>query len=879
MKIGRMICVVCLVYWLAAIAAPRASAQPAARPAGQEMLVEDFENGLAGWSANDAFRAAKRNGDVTLTTMSLVAGASGGAGPHGGRHCLQIAWLPGRGWANVYLHSGDMGDRWAALGVDEFAFWMRGDGQDKQVNVSLHTYSDQMRPVTFGVPVSLKDAAWHEVVIPLARFQAADPGTPLRTRAILHLQFDGSGEMAPARIWVDDIRARNARGEGAAFAVLPDADKLAALPPVRGLPRVGTFGLPSQTAGTPAQVKALGLGFTSNGMIAFLESRMYLQDGLATDYTPNRKALLGNQDALAPEDVDQDAQGRPMGEGIRSSVFMPEQIDAYCRREAEAIRLHQGDPWVCSISLVSPVSMYGEHHMAASSAGQYAVFSRPAKENFRRWLKRRYGGNLAALNRAWGMATVDWAQVVPPAGPAASAGHVDTRTAWSDFMHWYNGWSDEVLRRMLAAARPETAKPILIWLGGPKVGPSQGISLGNIGPYTKMLGRFKPAIMNDTDGQSLFSLKYTRAACSQYGVGMMMENVGPPYLQPYHQYNMVLNLLASGADHVRLAHLGEMYGDHWFGKMWRGQAPLLQRYRTAYLKSDAAIFHSYVTSWYRPDRSNKDALQLYDATNTFWLPDKHMPSWGRALGSPDVLDDVMIEDGGLVGRKLLVIPNSSVTLTTRKALDAIRQWVETGGTVVGFGSGCLAWTVEPDRTVRATPLLGGLLPADALADAVANAAAKADPASTAGRVEAAVGRGRAILYATRADPVGEAAFTRAMTPQLTEVARQAGARQWCAVAGNVDQAVNLIYCGKDQASGRHLFALDLMSRCLPQPEFVTDRALELTFDPALAGEAELVSFSGGAVGCQGGAAVYDPETRLLTVRFALPGRLTLKISP
>jgi len=39
-----------------------------------------------------------------------------------------------------------------------------------------------------------------------------------------------------------------------------------------------------------------------------------------------------------------------------------------------------------------------------------------------------------------------------------------------------------------------------------------------------------------------------------------------------------------------------------------------------------------------------------------------------------VVDDVMLEDGALAGRKLLVIPNFSVTVTSRKAVEALRQW-------------------------------------------------------------------------------------------------------------------------------------------------------------------------------------------------------------
>ena len=54
-------------------------------------------------------------------------------------------------------------------------------------------------------------------------------------------------------------------------------------------------------------------------------------------------------------------------------------------------------------------------------------------------------------------------------------------------------------------------------------------------------------------------------------------------------------------------------------------AVLAIRYRTGYVKSEAAMFHSYMTSWYRPDRSNADCVRLYDGTNTLWFPEQGSP--------------------------------------------------------------------------------------------------------------------------------------------------------------------------------------------------------------------------------------------------------------
>lgn len=838
-----------------------------------DLLVADFEGGLAGWQTNDAIKHSSKSKDTPLVSIALSEVS------HSGQHSLEICFNPGHGWANAFVSVAEAGERWAEVGVDELVLWLRGDGSDKQVWIGLQAWTHDLTPTFFRIQVSLKDTDWRQVAIPLAKLQEANPEHPLRLRALISLQVDGSGELGPARLWIDDITARNAHRDGARFATGPLDGKVAALPPVHGIPRLGTWGLPQLDPTSLEQCKALALGFGSNGEVALLQQRAFLA-GLASNHCPGRphpEVLLAGL-GLTEEDLDQDAKGRRTGEGVQSAIFHPAVVERFCRWTVERVRARKDASWVSSFMLSSPISMYGEVHYAASSAGQYAVFSRPARENFRSWLKRMYGDDLAALSRAWNQPLKTWGEVTPPEGPKAEPEAVDTRTCWSDFVHWYNWWLEEVTRRSLAAARHETSKPLAVMMGGPKVGPSQGISLGNVGPIVKLLGQNRPAFLNDTDSQTLFSGKYTRTACSQYGVDLMLENVGPPYLQVFHQYNMLLNVLACGSDIAHLAHWGELYDPKtWFGRTWAGLAPLLYRYRTGYVKSDAAVFHSYMTSWYRPDRSNGDALRLYDSTNTLWYPDKGYPSWGRALGAPDVVDDVMIEDGALKGRKLLVIPNSSVTLTSRKAVEAIREWVKAGGTVVAFGTGCLAYTVEANRQVKATPGLGGMVPAERMRRLGRAAGTSSSPVS----VQQTLGKGRAVLYLTPADPEHDAIHKRPFMLEAMQLlaaeARRARVRQWCQADANYE--ANLMYCGRDLKSGRHLFVADF-TRCvrngLPDAIFWTDRTFSPTFHPSLTGDAELVGISDCFERCEGGTASFDAAAHTLTVRFRLPlpqGRL------
>jgi hypothetical protein len=641
------------------------------------------------------------------------------------------------------------------------------------------------------------------------------------------------------------------------------------------LPRLGNWIWPGSDKEKLAKLLALGVGFTSTYDLDPAVGKSLYEAGMVTNLCPNRpsgKELIAGL-GLTAEDMDQDSEGHRTGEGIESAVFheaVPERFRKYL---IEKIRPVVKEPWVASVLISSPISMYGEVHYAASTTGKYAVFGRPAKANFRKWLKGAYHDDLAALSHAWGQDIKSWDEIVPPEGPKAEPGAIDTRQYWSDFIHWYNWWLDEITWRSLVTARQETDKPIAAMIGGPGVGFNQGISLGNYGPVIRMLGKLRPAFFNGTDGETLFSVRYARTACSQYGVEQMVEHIGPPYLTLFHQYDMVLNVLACGADHVHLAHLGELFDDkHWFSHTWKDLAPLVLRYRTAYRKSDAAMFHSYMTSWYRPDHSNADSVKLYDTTNTLWTTESGYPSWGRALGSPDVVDDAMVEDGGLKGRKLLVIANSSVTVTSRKAVEAIKKWVASGGTLVGFGEGCLAYTVEADRSLKATPGMAELI-----------SAARIDAAKRDGvaKIEQKVGKGRIVLFLKPADPELKDAsgkrFVDDMMPVLRAEADRCRVRRWC----NADDEykANLLYCGKDLNSGRHLFTADLIrsaKNMAPAPVFYTDRSFDFTFDPSLTGEAELVAFTDSFESCQGGKAEFDPAAHILIVRFKLPGKLTLK---
>ncbi|MBI5831221.1 MAG: beta-galactosidase [Armatimonadetes bacterium] len=623
------------------------------------------------------------------------------------------------------------------------------------------------------------------------------------------------------------------------------------------LARVGVISVHEGTIPPRAIRDALHLGYALNWRPVAEQQALAGEGCLSMHFEPRPPAeVLQAGLGLTRDDLDQDPDGHLAAEGYQMATFDARVIDRYAQGLARAMSGRADLAHVAAVSVPSPISRYGEAHYAVSDQGGYLAYSRPAKAAFRRWLAERYA-TPAALSRAWGEMLDTFDAVQPPRGPQPGPDGLDTRRAWSDWLHWYNAWLLEVTDRTFGALRGVTDRPLCLTLGGMKAGYAQGVFAGNVGPTVKGMAAHGPALLDDTDAQTLFSLRYTSTACAQYGVALMCEPVGPPHLSEYAQLNTLINGLSAGSSSVILPHMGELCrADHWFTRIWGQLAPVFDRYETHYRPSPAAVLHSYVTSWYRADRQNMDAVRLYDATNTNWSPDPAAPSWGRALGSPDVVDDLMVADGVLAGRRLLVVPNSGVTVTTRAALERIVAWVRGGGTLVAFGPGALAYAVEADRHLAPTPGLGGLV-----------------GELTGERLDQTVGRGRVVWYRQAAHAEANRAFCLKVQPALAALARQAGVTPVCRVVAG---SANVLDCGVDRRSGRHLFAADLLASVGPPVTFARG-PVDLAFDPALRGPAELVAVTDRFVSCQRGQAKYDSATRVLTVRFDLPGPVRLDL--
>jgi hypothetical protein len=200
---------------------------------------------------------------------------------------------------------------------------------------------------------------------------------------------------------------------------------------------------------------------------------------------------------------------------------------------------------------------------------------------------------------------------------------------------------------------------------------------------------------------------------------------------------------------------------------------------------------------------------------------------------------------------------------------------------LGFGTGCLAYTVETNRSLKATPGLAGLIPLSSVDQAMRNLSPTLSSEKNGempAKLEQMVGKGRVVLYLNPADPklvdASGKRYVEEMIPELQTQAERSGVHWWC--RADDQYQVNLLYCGKNRISGRHLFTADFTQSIRNgMPVYYSDRSFQFTFDPSLVGDAEIIGFTDSFQRCEGGSATFSAKSHILTIRFRLPGKLTL----
>lgn len=382
---------------------------------------------------------------------------------------------------------------------------------------------------------------------------------------------------------------------------------------------------------------------------------------------------------------------RPDGVAVtdRHNPFDPAFLREWSRLHDAFLAAYGQDPRLGRIYL-GPPSYFGEveYYMGPDwSDLQFLCYDPLARAAFTAWLKAKYGG-LPDLSAAWGSEVTDWEAFAMPRPKAAATPHTDR--AWLDLM----AWRTEHLRDQVVR---ETRRLASGFHG--EVGLKFAIC-----DYTAMHGADSARIVAElagtprlalhlTNGHSLADLRYFTAIKRRYGaVALSAENDGNRFIRT-EIARILLNYALAGVDEFHFSHLGHLvHAAPWNApsetqRVLRSILPALEELHSRPPVSPVAFLHSNTTTWFRaPHYRNRDVSHVYDvALANGGRDDVRAFTWARHLCMPGVTGEQLIRDGDLADRRMLIIPNTSVTVLPEDVHDAVLNWVRDGGVLVLFG--------------------------------------------------------------------------------------------------------------------------------------------------------------------------------------------------
>ncbi len=576
--------------------------------------------------------------------------------------------------------------------------------------------------------------------------------------------------------------------------------------------------------------------------------------------------------AWAPE-VDEEGVGRADRQNPFDPAFRAAWI-AYLRAAAAGLR----EEPIGRFSVVPP-SYYGEfeYYLGPDWAHpRFLCYSDLARARFDEWLAARYGTPSRAAE-AWGLPeAASWADLPSPK-PHRETSVPHLETAWLDLMEWRTDYLTGLVAEGLHAAGAERDGESAFLTAVGDYGAAWGTDTAALARACRDL---PPVTLHHTNGHSLADTRYVCAVARRYGLAAVVTENDGNRAGRGEIAKLTLVALLAGVDEYNYsfdAHLldrAEPAAATDAARALADAATLLRRYRTRPAPSEIVFLHSNTAAWARPpEYRNRDVSHVYDEVlANADRPDAVGFSWARWLAMPDVTGERLVADGDLEGRRMVVLPSTGPTLLRAEAADALRDWVERGGTFVAFGDDPLGLPLQPAGSgarlmPSPEPALPPVGPSEGSLEARAPALASLTPllrecptapvwleplpegwetlvADARGRAALAqrpMGRGRLVRCAGRvaADASAEfGAFHRLMAPALLRaLARESGCTLPYELTADEAPAgetppLALGDRGIDPATGRRLFVAGAPSvGCGP---------LTLRVDPSLAGPCELL---------------------------------------
>ena len=602
-------------------------------------------------------------------------------------------------------------------------------------------------------------------------------------------------------------------------------------------------------------------------------------------------------------------------------------------------RMHQAfldefgqDPRVHRV-YIGPPSYFGEteYFMGPDWAHlKFLAYDPLARQSFIAWLRARYG-TVAVLADAWGMPLTAWDDVVPPK-PRRNEAVAHTAPDWLDFMRWRTDHLTEIVSAELARLAQGFHGEVGVKVAISDFSATHGV---NTAAIAARFPKDRKLALHATNGHSLADLRYFSAIADHYGASSLtIENDGNRFTRT-ELARILLNFHLAGADTFNFSHLGHFNlepptrSSSETSRVLLSMRPWLTRYDLSRRRRPVAFLHSNTTVWVRAPRyRNRDVSRAYDAALSNGAgPEVRAFSWARWLGMPDVTCEDLVLDGDLEGRRLLVIPNSSLTLLPAGVRDRILAWVSAGGTLVLFGPDSFGQVLTETPT-RCKPvntwffpeiaesqgtLAAEMTPLDhvtATYEATAPVFREApgpmwrcrvrDAADRPVLVACPVGEGEVYLFAGAVPAHLDGrhnAFHAEVVPRLLHaIALRAGIvfDVEVSTAEEPSAPLALAYLGVDAKSGRHIFAGGAYDGSVPRMTIVPAAELTGPAELLLVDEPRVtarVTRGEVDIACNRPApgAIYADPTNLeaqlgayipcTTVRFELPNRLEIALAP
>lgn len=337
-------------------------------------------------------------------------------------------------------------------------------------------------------------------------------------------------------------------------------------------------------------------------------------------------------------------------------------------------------PWVP----FSPMSYYVFEEPSLTCYGDAVdiCFSPHTMRAFRSWLQELYG-SLDALNRQWGTSFSAWDTVVPDDAPAAQKR--GNYSSWADHRTYMEKAYAATFGFVLDELRKVDPEGILLNSGTQISGSHNGCDYSRLDRYTRHLNAYDDG--NQLDFHRCFSPDLKISGGAGYGVlgrdvfysfynNLFKGSNGGAYI--FWQYSTLdpdLTMSQSGKDMEE--GFRELRGDG-IGKLVGLAAP--DNHGIALHYSYPSIHGTWIV-----DGKVKEEVS-YNTSATFGRFNENRDGWVKLLKDSGLQFDFIsygdVEQGGLLskGYKTLVLP-MSVALSD-KEVDAIREFVRRGGTVI-----------------------------------------------------------------------------------------------------------------------------------------------------------------------------------------------------